>query len=934
MRVAKSSQSQQERLCYALEVGMRLHSKVTTLVSVNLASAEGTAESNQNSIKKKNGNEKMKSKLSIAISILITILLTNSILVTIAFCPFPPEGTEIPTYSKITVGPNPVGVDQQVTVNLFNAIPTLSSESYYDMTVEVTDPNGHTTTLGPFDSDATGGTYTNFVPDQVGEWKFQMFYPGQEVSGGYTQLPGESNVFVLTVQEDPVGRESSPTPPGPERYWETPVSAMNVQNWYDHMGEWWGLSGITFEQTGANYYGGNYNPYTDSVYSGHILWTKPWGAGGVSGGEAGNDQITGHYWTTRQYQPQYAPIILQGVMYSVLWTTSQRSAAHNGIIATDLFTGETLWTIEDTQETLRVGWSPTWHNINEYGTIGPYLLTTGAHPGVESSGTTYNIYDATTGKYMASIVNGESMTLVIDDDRDLVGYYQDTVDGELCLIRWDMTECVGMTTNGEPAFGWGLNQDAQYEFSNGIEMSEPVFNYDEIEGVTDGSLLAGGGWTGPSFAINEITNDEVVFTGGFTWGQGFGGTTNGWLVVGAMDKNTGAQLWARNITYSESATMLPYTRTEMGIQDGLWINANMENFICEAWDTRTGTKAWTTELTGDNGAQPHYFDQFNLRWSPGDEGISFYRGYGGDIWCIEHEDGNVRWYTNTTKLIGAPTAECPYNVWLLWVFECDCITNNVAYFPIGHEYNPPMFPGAQMLAVNVTDGSLVWSELGMYIRSTSAAYDTVLSLNAYDNQIYAWGKGASALSVAASPKVTVNGESVIIEGSVTDISAGTNRDDVAANFPNGVPCVSDESMSKWMEYVYMQQAEPEDVEGVEVAVHILDPNGDWYSATVTTDSNGMFSHMWTPAIVGEYHVTAMFEGSNSYWPSEDTTAFGINEAPEKAPSAEEIADTTANRLPAYPEIPAYLTIDLVILIIAAVGLVIGLIAYMALGKQQ
>ncbi|MGD9130358.1 MAG: PQQ-binding-like beta-propeller repeat protein [Candidatus Bathyarchaeota archaeon] len=881
----------------------------------------------------------MKNKLSIAITMLITLLLASSTFVSIAFCPYPPSGTEIPTYSNITVGPNPVGINQEVTINLFNAVPTITSEPYYGLTVEVTDPSGHTTTLGPFDSDTTGGTFTTFTPDQVGIWEFQMFSPGQTLSRGYIQLPGESKVFELKVQEDPVGRESYPSPPGPEHYWETPVNAMNAEKWYDHMGEWWGLSGITFEQTGSNYNNGNYNPYTDSVYSGHVLWTKPWGAGGVAGGESGIDQVTGHFWTTRQYQPQYAPIILEGVMYSVLWTTSQSSAAHNGIIATDLFSGETLWTIEDTQETLRVGWSPTWHNLNEYGTLGPYLITTGSHPGVTSSGTTYNIYDATTGKYMASIVNGESMTLIIDDDRDLVGFYQEVSGSDRYLIRWDMTECVGMTTNGEPGFGWGLNQDATYQFDNGIVFSEPMMAFADMDGVTDPSQLSGGGFMGQSFRISGVTNDEVVFTGGYTLGQGVGGETNGWLTVATMDKNTGAQLWGKNLTYAESPTFLPFTRTEMGMQDGLWINANMENFIVEAWDTRTGEKAWTSELTGDNGAEPHYFDAFNLRWSPGPEGASFFRGYGGDIWCIEHADGNVRWYTNTTKLVGPPGADSPYNVWLLWVFECDCITNNVAYFPIGHEYNPPLFPGAQMCAVNITDGSLVWSELGMYIRSTSCAYDILLSLNAYDNQIYAWGKGPSATSVAASPKVTVHGNSVIIEGSVTDISAGTNRDDVAANFPNGVPCVSDESMSDWMEYVYMQQAKPEDVEGVKVFVKIQDPNGDWYSATVTTDENGVFSHMWAPAIVGEYKVTAMFEGSNSYWPSEASTAFGVDEAPaaEDVPSAAEIAETTVNQMPAYPtipEIPAYLTIDLVILIIAVVVLVIGLLAYMALRKQK
>ena len=373
----------------------------------------------------------MKNKISKAVIMLITLLLASSTLVTIAFCPFPPSGTEIPTYSKILVSPNPIGVNQEVHINIFNAIPTLTSEPYYGMTIEITDPSGHTTTMGPYDSDTTGGTFTTFTPNQVGLWQFQMFYPGQTTSnyqGTFIQLPGESEVFELTVQEEPVGRENYPTPPPPEKYWETPVNAMNVENWYAQLGEWWGITGITFEQTGGNYYGGNFNPYTDSVYAGHILWTKEWGAGGVAGGEAGNDEITGHYWTTRQYQPQYAPIIIQGVMYSKLWTTSKASAAANGIVATDLFTGETLWTI-DTTEALRVAWAPTTHNINEYGTLGPYLITTGAHEGVTSSGTTYNIYDATTGKYMASIINGQSMNLQIDEDRDLVGYYQATVDG-------------------------------------------------------------------------------------------------------------------------------------------------------------------------------------------------------------------------------------------------------------------------------------------------------------------------------------------------------------------------------------------------------------------------------------------------------------------------------------------------------------------------
>ena len=177
-------------------------------------------------------------------------------------------------------------------------------------------------------------------------------------------------------------------------------------------------------------------------------------------------------------------------------------------------------------------------------------------------------------------------------------------------------------------------------------------------------------------------------------------------------------------------------------------------------------------------------------------------------------------------------------------------------------------------------------------------------------------------------------------------------------FPNGVPAVSDESMTDWMLYVYKQFERPANVEGVEVFVKILDPNGDYYSARVTTDSKGRFSHMWSPAVVGEYEVTATFEGSESYYAAEETTTFGVDAAaavPEyQGPSAAEIAERTVNMMPPFPnvptqeqiaadaasrtiamlppypqptqcpEIPAYQTIDLAVIVLVIVGIIIGI----------
>ena len=130
-------------------------------------------------------------------------------------------------------------------------------------------------------------------------------------------------------------------------------------------------------------------------------------------------------------------------------------------------------------------------------------------------------------------------------------------------------------------------------------------------------------------------------------------------------------------------------------------------------------------------------------------GNLFIAGLGGDLWSFDTKTGAQKWYTNTTKILGDPGIESPYGIWPFWVFNCAGQTNDVSYWPIGHEYNPPLFHGAQMIAINNTDGSLVWNELGTYIRSTAIAYGIMLSLNAYDNQIYAFGKGPSQTTISA-----------------------------------------------------------------------------------------------------------------------------------------------------------------------------------------
>jgi hypothetical protein len=160
-------------------------------------------------------------------------------------------------------------------------------------------------------------------------------------------------------------------------------------------------------------------------------------------------------------------------------------------------------------------------------------------------------------------------------------------------------------------------------------------------------------------------------------------------------------------------------------------------------------------------------------------------------------------------------------------------------------------------------------------------------LNCYDMQIFCVGKGPSATSVSIQNDVTTLGNKVLVKGTVTDIAAGTKQNEQVARFPYGVPAVSDESMTAWMEYVYMQKPRPIDVTGVEVILTVYDPNGNSYEVgRTTTDADGMFKCVFDPPVSGEYTVVASFAGSESYWPSHAATTLFVDEAimPTAAPT--------------------------------------------------
>jgi hypothetical protein len=169
---------------------------------------------------------------------------------------------------------------------------------------------------------------------------------------------------------------------------------------------------------------------------------------------------------------------------------------------------------------------------------------------------------------------------------------------------------------------------------------------------------------------------------------------------------------------------------------------------------------------------------------------------------------------------------------------------------------------------------------------------------------------------------------VIIEGSVYDKSPGTTDDRIVAKFPHGLPAVSEDSMSAFMAYAYMQMEKPTNTTGVPVTLSVLDSNGNLREiGTTTSDASGYFTYKWTPDIQGSYTVYASFGGSTSYWPSQAETSFAADPAsPTATPAPTALSLATTN------DLMTYMAISVVAIIIAIA--VVGAVSILMLKKRS
>ena len=754
-------------------------------------------------------------------------------------------GATINVNLQLAVNPNPTGVDQTVDVIIWGQpIPPGSGEVFHDFTVTITKPSGTTQTLGPIDSWAVGAQVIRYTPTELGDYTFQLNYPGDYfASEDQTYVGGQSPITTLTVQEDPI--PGMPTTPLPE-YIDGIVNTEN-REWSGIVGSWM-MTYYDSTYTGYGDSGGGYNPYSTAPRSAHIRWAIPATTGGLPGGTTGSDGVYSGLSYSSFGNP---PIIMHNKLYVNTNPTLGhfRTAAGEGMACYDLQTGEKLWSRND-------GGITHGQHFRSYapGRTGVFSFLWD----LDASNNRWEVYDPFNGRLEMIFENVTKQgtqwwwedAVMYGPNGDLYVYILDGYANELTM--WNSTKAfwgngiLRIGGDGVERFQWSTSGFA------GEGVLETIYNWEEgIEWtvtIPDRNV----GWHTP-YSIFGISDDVIIAKSG---------TAGNWIdwEMG-YDINTGTEIWAADITKSVQSF---YSSVGEGV-------AAAFDLTTRTWtgkNIKTGAVLWETEPAD------YPWGTYGSYGSTIAEGKLFHGNFDGHLYAYDIETGAVNWKFYS----GDSGIETVMGTWPFWFGPL--VADGVVFAGTGEETpTQPLTRGNRVFAIDTETGEEIWHIAG-YMSLKAVAEGVLIGYNGYDSQIYCFGKGPSATTVTAPKTEVTHGQKMVIEGTVTDQSAGAM----------GTPAISDEDMGDWMEYLYMQKPFPTNAKGVDVSIDVIDSNGNFRNiGTATSDTSGTYSLVWEPDIPGMYSVIATFAGSESYASSFASTNFYVEEAlvtppPEATPA--------------------------------------------------
>jgi hypothetical protein len=812
------------------------------------------------------------------------------------------------SFVYVCTSPGIIGIDQQVLIVMWTAeMPPDIGETaglvpggraaWYDVTIKVTKPDNTTQTFVIAKTDPVGSGSVAYVPQTVGTYYAQAIFPETWKNTTANQAHYSSAVspkVSFTVQQEPIQAfQEAPLPTG---YWTRPINSMN-REWWQVTGNW--LGGAAQQDGPTTKFG--FGPGPESA---HIMWTKPYYAGGIMDYRTG---VTG--FETYHYQGLTfsAPIILYGKVYY-----SYRDTAHTtqGYLCVDLYTGETLYFDNNTKPSF--GQIYNYESPNQHGGL-PYLWRTSGvtitNPG-GINGTVWEMLDGYTLNSVTKIANVTSGgTAVYGKDGSILRYnlvnYGTTAVPNYRLTVWNSSAIPSelADTTGTGSWQWRPAGRAVHDGSKGFSLNVSI---PSVLGPRNALLNETG-------TIRAVREDQYVIIGTGGRNDERGAVPGYMMAVSLKYGQEGTKLWDTTFTPPSSAGNKTIQMAAGGIspEDGVFC------FSCDQTLQRWGYSMDTGKLLWES--EPEIAMNFySIKWPDMGPSQLVYQGklltcgYGGVLLAYNITTGEILWeYAATTEGFESPYGNYPMSI--------GAIADGKIYIGTGeHSPTQPLYRGSVLQCINASNGALLWNfpVYGAYLAGGNSGNDFaiadgyLLALNAYDNQIYCFGKGPSATTVSASPKSSVQGTSVVIEGTVTDQTPSPEA--------KGKPAMSDADQNAWMQYLYAQQPLPANAKGVEVTLDTIDPNGNFvHIGTVTSDASGTFGYAWTtPDVPGKYTIIATFAGSAAYYSSYAETYTAVSEAPA-APAEPE----PAAPLPPFEMYTLYATIAIIIAV-AIVGLMI------------
>ena len=769
-------------------------------------------------------------------------------------------------------------------------------------------------------------------------------------AGDYFAPASASMTF--TVTQAPLPKTVYPLPTA---YWTRPIEGENTY-WYAIASNWLGPSSAQFGSTAESGYNCFQKDGT-APNSGHILWTKPIEMGGIVGGSNTGD-VGATFYSGSSYEPRfYNAIIMGGYLYFKMplsnaggMTTFTNAAGQitsvygGAYVCLDLRTGQLVWSNPNPLFT------PTWGELyneidpNQSGvepsgylwqsiqTLGATLAANGGT--TVPASVTWMAFDGFTGNWVFNVTNipqnynqyGPGGTLLFEQTSiaayDSVGsllkyvldYNTATQSGWLGL--WNVTQLaftpnvvganwrpIGKSLDGSTAaaYSWNVTFNGNLNglvlnttAPTGVSLGGPTFNAAIIGDILFGTSSGLSEAVGPQFTPNPFT----------MWAINLDPTKG----------KVGSILWDQNYTapdvMSNNANLGSYTQRVADIDPQTRVITMMigETMQWVGYALDTGKQVWGPTNTV-------FTDQYQF-WGSGlgigqnaidAYGKIYVQGYGGCIWCYDTSNGNLLW-TWGNGGPGNSTNDALDSPWGLLPTMITAAADGKVYgytTQHGNGAQSPYYVNEFVFCLNATTGQQIWAMLSQCPNDGGPGYPEdivadgeLVYQNMYDNQIYAVGQGPSKTTVSAPDVGVSTATPITIQGTVMDISAGTKQNQQAADFPNGVPCVSDASQSGWMEYVYMQKPMPTNVTGVTVTLYVLDSNNNYRPiGTTTTDTSGTFAYTWTPDIPGDFTVYAAFAGTYSYWGSSAEThvhasAVVVTPPPTATPASNATTQTT------------------------------------------